>query len=80
MSETNRPIIKSLKKEFITTWSQQHITPQRDNIHNSLFDVKTEKYEIDYSATTAILPDDIKFLDLVGFQGKTTKVTIEVIG
>jgi len=61
-----------MRREFKTTWSKEHVE-LLNRYPPQYFDVTRED-------TKAIIPDDIPFLDLLGFIGKQTKVTIEVIG
>lgn len=83
-----------MKKEFITTWSEESLGLQPDSAGRLNFlDSTIEREDLykysesddayDYHDTAgtarAILPTDIRFLDLLGFAGKRTKVTIEII-
>lgn len=60
-----RPLIK----EFETYWSKERIASSADL---PLFDGNGSK-------TMAILPENIRFMDLAPFLGVKTRVTIEVI-
>lgn len=69
------------KKEFITTWSRQPIALS-PNAVNKMTIAQTSFFDPpagDGGPTDAVLPDDIKFLDLLPLVGQRTKITIEVI-
>lgn len=67
-----------MKKEFVTTWTQDkvHVDSKPQTIAKEAFYNKVGEYT---NTAECILPDDITFRDLLGFVGKRTKVTIEVI-
>lgn len=65
-----------MKKEYITYWSQEQVSAASEKMpwpRQRFFNDSVHKPE------EIIIPDDITYLDLLGFLGKKTKVTIEVI-
>lgn len=68
--EHHRPI----KKEFVTTWRQEPVKIDTDDMtlgQRSFFDGARNQ--------EMILPDDVRYSDLLCFVGRKTKVTIELL-
>ena len=69
-----------MKKEFITTWSAEIVDV---NIHkmpiprSRFFSCATPKYRT--GNAEIIVPDDVTYDQLCVFEGRRTKVTIEIL-
>lgn len=67
----------ALKKEFDVVWYKENVYIHTDTLR------KTSKGEYfngtGHKAVEAILPEGMHFMDIMAFQGKRTRVTVEVI-
>ncbi len=65
-----------MKKEYVTYWTIEKINPCSEKIPWN-----REKFfnRVPKIPDEIIVPDDIGYFDLLGFLGRKTKVTIEVI-
>lgn len=65
------------KKEFVTTWSRHPVDVHTKALtisQQNHFDPPERAVNVD-----VVLPDDIRFLDLLPYVGVKTKITIEVV-
>lgn len=72
-----------MKKEFTSYWTPECMSPMSLRTRESDFFDRTYSTPAnrneERAKMTAVLPDNITYLDLLPFVGKKTRITIEVV-
>lgn len=66
-----------IKKEFITYWDHETISPASQRVLDRHFFLASGSGK--EKRAEMLIPDNIRYLDIIGFMGKKTKITIEEV-